>query len=86
MAHERIGNLVSAPILERLRWIAGVFVLRGVVGNRLREPLAELLFGAVHEAGMAIARAPDQDAKRVELALALHWMLDELFKRPGRKR
>jgi AcrR family transcriptional regulator len=83
---ERWQEVVSAPILERLRWIAGVFVLRGVVEDRLREPLAELLFGAVHEAGMAIARAPDQDAKRAELAPAVHWMLDELFKRPRRKR
>lgn len=81
---ERWQEVVSAPILERLHWIAGVFVRRGVVEDRFRQPLAEILFGAVHEAGMSIARAPDQDAKRAELAPALHWMLDELFKRPRR--
>lgn len=83
---ERWQQVVSAPILEQLSWIAGVFVKQGVVEDRFREPLAQLIFGAVHEAGMAIARAPDQDAKRAELAPALHWMLDELFRRPRRRK
>jgi AcrR family transcriptional regulator len=79
---ERWQEVVSAPILEQLRWIADFFAKRGVVEERFRQPLAQLLFGSVHEAGMAIARAPDPDAKRAELAPALHWMLEELFNRP----
>jgi AcrR family transcriptional regulator len=78
---ERWQEVVSAPILEQLRWIAGVFAERGVVEERFRQPLAQLLFGAVHGAGLAIAQAPDPDAKRAEMAPALHWMLQELFRR-----
>lgn len=46
----------------------------------LRRPLAQLVFGSVQEAGMAIAHADDQAAKRADLAPALRWMLDALFR------
>ena len=87
LGQERWQAVVSAPILAQLRWIAGVFARRGVVEERFQQPVALLLFGAVHEAGMAIAHAPDPDAKRAELAPALHWMLEELFlrRRPARE-
>lgn len=81
LGQERWQQVVAAPILEQVRWIAGVFARLGVVEDRFQLPVAQLVFGAVHEAGMAIARAPDQDAKRAELAPALHWMLEELFRR-----
>lgn len=80
LGQERWQAVVSAPILAQLRWIAAVFARRGVVEERFQQPVAQLLFGAVHEAGMAIAHAPDRDAKRAELAPALHWMLEELFR------
>jgi hypothetical protein len=80
---ERWHQVVSAPTLGRISGIVGLLTERGVVEERFRRPLAQLLFGAVQEAGMAIAHAPDQEAKRAELAPALHWMLEALLRRGG---
>jgi AcrR family transcriptional regulator len=76
---ERWHQVVSQPTLDRISGVVGVLAQRGVVEERFRRPLAQLMFGAVQEAGMAIAHAPDQEARRAELAPALHWMLETLF-------
>ena len=83
---KRWHEVVAVPTLDRIDGITGVLASRGVVEPRLRRPLAQLFFGAIQEAGLAIAHATDQKATRAELATALHWMLAELFRRPARKR
>jgi AcrR family transcriptional regulator len=83
---KRWHEVVAEPTLDRIHEITSVLASRGVVEPHLRRPLAQLFFGAVQEAGLAIAHAVDQKATRAELATALHWMLDELFRRPPRAR
>ncbi len=78
---ERWHHVVSEPTLDRIVAIVGVMEERGVIEPRMRRPLAQLMFGAVQEAGMAIAHAPDREARRAELASALRWMLETLFRR-----
>jgi len=83
---ERWHELVSAPLLDRIGGILEVMEERGVTDTSLRGPLAQLVFGSVQEAGMAIAHAPDPAAKRAELAPALRWMLESLFRERRRGR
>lgn len=78
---ERWHEVVSVPTLDQINLIFDVFARQGIVKDPLRRPLAQLFFGSVQEAGMAIAHASDPEAKRAELAPALHWMLTELFGR-----
>lgn len=83
---QRWHAVVAEPTLDRIMSIVGLLEERGVAAPAMRRPLAQLFFGAVQEAGLAIAHAADPAAKREELATALHWMLDELFLRPQRER
>ena len=76
---ERWHDVVSVPTLGQINLIFDVFARYGIVKDSLRRPLAQLFFGSVQEAGMSIAHAADPEAKRAELAPALHWMLSELF-------
>ena len=63
-----------APLAEALeRAMAGGFVERQPVG-----PLAHLVFGALNEAGLAIARAEDPVRARRELGYSLIRLLDGL--------
>ena len=39
----------------------------GVLKRRPTEPLAHLLYGAINEAGLALARAEDFEASRAEM-------------------
>jgi AcrR family transcriptional regulator len=50
----------------------------GYLRGQAVEPLAYLLLGALEEAGLQIARAPDVDAARAELGDALGGLLDGL--------
>jgi AcrR family transcriptional regulator len=85
---ERWHQVVSEPTIDRMVGIFGVLKERGVIEPGFQRPLAQLMFGAVQEAGMAIAYAPDQEARRAEVTPALHWMLETLFRagRPERRR
>lgn len=76
---ERWHEVVSVPTLDQINLIFDVFARQGILKDSLRRPLAQLFFGSVQEAGMAIAHAADPQVKRAELAPALHWMLTELF-------
>jgi AcrR family transcriptional regulator len=50
----------------------------GSIEARPVEPLAHLLFGAICESAMVVARAPDQDAALAEALAELHRLLGSL--------
>jgi AcrR family transcriptional regulator len=50
----------------------------GLIAAQPVEPLAHVLFGALTEAGMVVARADDSDAARAEMEAAMDRLLDGL--------
>jgi AcrR family transcriptional regulator len=50
----------------------------GLIAAQPVEPLAHVLFGALTEAGMVVARADDPDAARAEMEAAMDRLLDGL--------
>jgi AcrR family transcriptional regulator len=50
----------------------------GLIAAQPVEPLAHVLFGALTEAGMVVARADDSDAVRAEMEAAMDRLLDGL--------
>lgn len=51
--------------------------LRDEVGQAV-EPLAHILLGALVEAGMVVANAPDQAGARKQVGAAVGWMIGRL--------
>ncbi len=56
----------------------GTAMAQGFIPQQPVTPLARLLLAAVNEAGLTIARAPDQTAARAEVGTALRRVLDGL--------
>ncbi len=54
----------------------------GVINPQPVEPLAHMLFGALHEAALVIARASDRDAARREVGESLTNLLHALRREP----
>ena len=70
-AGDRRGLAPVAAALERA-------MEAGLVERQPVGPLAHLVFGALNEAGLAIARAEDPDRARRELGYSLVRLLDGL--------
>lgn len=85
LGYERWHTVVSEPALDRIEGVIGVLADRGLVEMRFRRPVAQLLFGALQEAGLAISHAEDQEAKRAELGPAYLWILEKLIHDPSRR-
>lgn len=71
-------RLIEQHFLTPIRAALGGLVDAGRVRGDLPERLTDLLFGAVLEAGLLIAHAPDEAAMRGEVGAALLWLVERL--------
>jgi AcrR family transcriptional regulator len=71
--------------LGLLRMLLGLVAEQGQIDSRRVEHLAHLFLGAVSEAAMVVAHAPDDAEVRASMGESLTWMIDRLLK-PGSER
>lgn len=67
-------------MLGLVRSVFRDFFKRGAIKPELVEPLAHMLYGALHEIALAIAEADDPAAAREEFRDAAHWVMDAMLR------
>lgn len=69
--------------LESVRALIRSAIAQGLIEDQPVEPLAAVIFGALHEAAMLIARASDKQAARQSVSGAIERLFDGLRGRAG---
>ncbi|MEN8182633.1 MAG: TetR/AcrR family transcriptional regulator [Myxococcota bacterium] len=78
---ERWHAIVAEHTLLRIEIIMELIAKTGVLPAEHAQCLAQLMFGALQEAGLTISHAEDPKAARAGFAATLRWMVRELFLR-----
>lgn len=82
LGSEELHEIGSRWGLGLLRKAIGDVIEAGELEPQPVDPLAHLLIGALNEAGLAIAAAPDQAAARAEMGAAVERLVSGLRRQP----